>query len=386
MKDYHIHIDDTITSEVDISGQPVGISAKAIRKQVAQAKASGATRIVLHMNSGGGSVYEGFEIYNILNGSGLEIEAAVESLSASIATLIMLAGGEKNYLSQAPTSQLMFHKPLGKTEGTITDHQSAAENLGQIEDLMAEVYAKKIAQVTGTSYDIQRGYDLMNKGDYFVTPSMAQTLGIIDSIRIPIAAHANFNKINMKNINKKPTALQALLGEISALINPKHITAGSIRLADGNSSIYFEGDELEVGKDVYTDEEMSIHASAGEHIIEDGRTIVVDEAGICIEIKEPILDEQLEAANARIADLEAELETVKNELTAEKQANTTKMNAIDAKMKVLKASIESKDFKAGKEITIRTGTSAKKEDTGYGAKTRGLEEVAARFNKKMRGE
>ena len=50
--------------------------------------------IELRINSPGGSVFEGYAIFNLLRDSGLRIVAKIDGLAASIATVIALAADE----------------------------------------------------------------------------------------------------------------------------------------------------------------------------------------------------------------------------------------------------------------------------------------------------
>ena len=52
----------------------------------------GVTKINVHINSGGGSVFGGIAIYNILKRHNAEITVYVEGIAASIASVIAMAG------------------------------------------------------------------------------------------------------------------------------------------------------------------------------------------------------------------------------------------------------------------------------------------------------
>lgn len=386
IKAHHIWIDDYITPEVnEFTGQPKGISQKFVKGEVEKAIANGAEKIILHINSGGGSVFEGFGIYNLLTGAGIPIESRIISLSASITTLIMLAG-EDNTIIMSPTSQLMFHKPSVQTQGNSDDHAKSVEELKNIEDLMAERYAHKMGK------SIEEGHALMSKGDYFVNPKVAKEMGMIDLIEHPkvaksIKIYHNNNEMAKTNLNPKAAAminnLTALLFGASDEDTPTP-TAGSIRLADGETIIYFDGDTLEVGKAVFTDEAMTSKAPEGAHDLEDGRQMIVDAAGICIELREMIIDEkdkELQAANARIEALEAENATLK----AEKQAAETSASTATAKLADV-----AKQFTALK-ATLTSGDSGVKGENGgkpastsIATETKGIDKALEKISAKLK--
>ncbi len=335
MKAYHIWIDDQIAPE---SFGEASVSAKFIRGEVMQAKKEGAEKLVLHMNTPGGHVFEGFAIFNELSRAGIPIEAYNEGVIASIGTLIMLAGAD-NTIYMSPASQLMFHKPMVGTQGNSDDHAASIAELKKIEDLMAERYAHKMGA------DISAGHDLMAHGEYWVNPNEAASLKIIDHIQMPIAAFGRKQEfINQKNNMKKTNVLMSLISEITAMISPP--TAGMQKLADGSTILYFEGDTLETGKAVFTDESMTTKAPEGEHALEDGRIAIVDAAGVVVEIREVEVGAadqtaELATANARIAELEAELATAKAENQAQATAHQTQIGGVTAKLAKLQAMVVS---------------------------------------------
>lgn len=342
MKAYHIWIDDQIYPE---SFGEQSISARFVRGEIAKAKSEGAEKLVLHINSPGGHVFEGFSIYNELTRAGLPIESYIEGMSASIATLIMLAGAD-NTIFMSPASQLMFHKPMIQTQGNSDDHAASIEELQKIEQLMAERYAAKAGK------DISFGHELMSKGDYWVNPKEAKEMNIIDVIQLPVAAYGkktnflNNNQMKKNNLNPKVAGLLNAMASALGLGDDSAPIAGAYPLADGKTILYCEGD-LETGKAVFIDEAMTTPASEGEHGLQDGRIVIVDAAGVAVEIREveapADASAELEAANARIADLEAQLAAAQTAQANLETAHTAKMKDFEAKFKTLKAAITSAD-------------------------------------------
>ena len=70
--------------------------------------------IVLHINSPGGSVFDGFAIYSALSASGKNVKIVVDGLAASIASVIAMAGDE---IEMPESSYLMVHNPWSLTVG-----------------------------------------------------------------------------------------------------------------------------------------------------------------------------------------------------------------------------------------------------------------------------
>ena len=98
--------------------------------------------LVIHINSIGGSVFEGFAIYERLNDYEGNTESRVEGMAASIASLIMLGADE---VKAYPTSQIMIHDPSVYGGGTAKDLRKQAELLDQIKDTLVNEYNARVS-------------------------------------------------------------------------------------------------------------------------------------------------------------------------------------------------------------------------------------------------
>ena len=76
-------------SRYDISAIMVSDLLKSLESSV--------TEINLRLFSGGGDVFEGIAIYNMLKRSDKKVVVHIDGLAASIASIIMLAGDENNH-------------------------------------------------------------------------------------------------------------------------------------------------------------------------------------------------------------------------------------------------------------------------------------------------
>jgi predicted nucleic acid-binding Zn-ribbon protein len=133
-------------------------------------------------------------------------------------------------------------------------------------------------------------------------------------------------KTNSKKMNKLEEILSKIENSISKLVKNEgpEIKNGSFYLIDGETEIYFEGEEIIPGQTmVFLDEQLTTAAPDGEHTLQDGRILIVS-AGMAVEILAPQakidqLKTDLQNANERIASLENEfskkLEEVQNKLT-----------------------------------------------------------------------
>ena len=76
-----------------------------------------------------------------------------------------------------------------------------------------------------------------------------------------------YNLVDPTSREELQAALEAI--EIGVAAEVKE-TFGDATLADGETKIYFPGDELTVGTPLFQDEEMLIPAPAGEWALENG--------------------------------------------------------------------------------------------------------------------
>lgn len=85
--------------------------------------------LVLEINSPGGDVFAGFEMYGILRGCKRPTEAHIISMAASAATTLMVACDR---ILASPVAQIMIHQPAAYSEGYLNN--AAAEDLVQYLD------------------------------------------------------------------------------------------------------------------------------------------------------------------------------------------------------------------------------------------------------------
>lgn len=101
----------------------------------------------VRINSPGGSVFEGIAIANALRAHPANVTVQVDSLAASIASVIAMAG---DTIVMAPNSMLMIHDASGMCMGDASDMEQMAAVLDTISDNIAGAYA---ARAGGTVED-----------------------------------------------------------------------------------------------------------------------------------------------------------------------------------------------------------------------------------------
>lgn len=106
----------------------------------------------IYINSGGGSVFAGIAIYNMLKRHRGFKTVYVDGMAASIASVIALAGDRIVIPSNA---FLMIHKPWAACMGNADDCRKMAEDLDAIETGIINVYKEHLSKGADIS-DIQK--------------------------------------------------------------------------------------------------------------------------------------------------------------------------------------------------------------------------------------
>lgn len=99
-----------------------------------------ADTIHVRLNSGGGSVFEGIAIYNLLREHEAKVIVHIDALAASIASIIALAGDE---IIISEGAQYMVHKPWTIEIGNSDDFRKMADTLEKIEASMLAIYQRR---------------------------------------------------------------------------------------------------------------------------------------------------------------------------------------------------------------------------------------------------
>ncbi|MCD8265689.1 MAG: ATP-dependent Clp protease proteolytic subunit [Prevotellaceae bacterium] len=282
--------------------------------------------IDLRIHCPGGSVYEGWAIQDKLRASGKRITATIEGECASMASIVLLAASERR---GAPHATILIHDPFAFQFGYMTADEmlKAGRDLNAERERMLDYYVER----TGADRDT---LDAMMHEETTMDMERARELGFIQEILEPLSASAIRHQfidrdMAMKNIFKARRES-----------NPK---AYELNTADG-TKITVERDE--------GDPQVGDKASPdGEHLMPDGKTIVIS-GGVITEIREadeqpePVPDEGGDQAalvadlRAQVAQLTKDLETCRAEAQAEVADLHAEIEAKDAEIETLNARIK----------------------------------------------
>lgn len=107
---------------------------------IAELRGITAPRMRVRINSPGGSVFEGIAIANALRAHPASVTVQVDSIAASIASVIAMAGDR---IEMAPNSMMMIHDASGLCLGNASDMEEMAELLDLISDNIADAYSAR---------------------------------------------------------------------------------------------------------------------------------------------------------------------------------------------------------------------------------------------------
>lgn len=128
-------------------------------------------KLIVNVNSGGGSVMAGQEIYSLLHGR-QDVEIHIQSLAGSAASVIAMA----NTCKMSPVATIMIHNvSMSGASGDYHDMQKNAEILKTMNSALAEAY---IAKTGKTKDEILK---MMDK-ETWITASQALEMGFIDEV------------------------------------------------------------------------------------------------------------------------------------------------------------------------------------------------------------
>lgn len=146
-------------AQIDIFGDIVSekwfdeeISATSFRDALKEL--GDVSTINLSINSGGGSVFDGIAIYNMLKSHKATVNVYVEGLAASIASVIAMAG---DTITMRSGSMMMVHMPWTLSQGNAEEMRKTADTLEKTGDSIVDIYSER----TGISSDDIR--NIMNE-------------------------------------------------------------------------------------------------------------------------------------------------------------------------------------------------------------------------------
>ena len=278
--------------------------------------------IDVRLHCDGGSVIEGWGIYDRLRATGKVITCTVEGNAASMATVIMMAA-PKERRKAYKNAEICVHNPwvpayaLGDTL-TAAELEKVASDLKETQNKMLDLYVERC------ECNREEMQALMDE-DKYIGVDRAMELGLIGEIIAPASAKKQGLMLNNKNSKKmakekdeKVEVKASLLDRALAKLGLKTID----ELAKGMDLSTSDGQTLTVEREEGEPQVGDKASPDGEFVMPDGKTIVVKD-GVITDIKTDSNGSDGEGDGDRIAELEAEIEELKKQVKELEQAKAT---------------------------------------------------------------
>lgn len=275
------------------------VSPKVVIAAVDEAVKNKSNELKVVINSGGGSVFAGSEIYTTLKSFDGEVNVNIVGIAASAASVIAMAGK----VSMSPTAQLMIHNSSMFASGDYRDMDHASEFLQSVNKSISNAYALK----TNKGHDELK---VMMDKETWMTAQQALENGFIDNIMFEseVGAVANANEGLVDGVLPKEV-IEKVRNEL--MNSKKNQVVNQVNPAEN------------VGKNEGV-EKMDLEKLKNEH------------PDLFEEVKALGFDEGVKVENARIKSIE-ELELPGNEALINKAKFETKDSAEVLAVQIIKA-------------------------------------------------
>lgn len=176
-----------------------GVTAKQF---VSDLQALGEVKhINLHINSPGGSIFEGIAIFNALKYHPASITVHIDGVAASMASVIAMVG---NPVIMPANSFMMIHKPWAVAGGDADDMRDFAELLDKTEAVLIPAYAAK----TGLTREVIAG---MLKEETWMDGTQCVSLGFADQLIPAVQTMARIDSKRIEEYENMPENLRNML-------------------------------------------------------------------------------------------------------------------------------------------------------------------------------
>lgn len=148
------------------------MEATSPNKVAAEIENANEEDLEVDINSGGGDVFAGSEIYTALKSYAGNVTTQIVGVAASAASVIAMAG---NKVIMSPVAQIMVHNVSSYADGDYRDLQHEAGVLKNYNKTIANAYRLK------SGLDESKLLDMMNK-ETWLTSQQALELGFVDEV------------------------------------------------------------------------------------------------------------------------------------------------------------------------------------------------------------
>ena len=162
----------SLEGEIAAKGE---VSAEHVVASLQAAFADAGTQgVVLRINSPGGSVTDGFAIFDTMNYIKCDVSTICMGMAASMGAFLLAAGAKGKRLA-LPNSDIMIHQPSGGAQGQATDMEIHTRHILDMKKRLNQILADNTGQpIDVIAKDTNR--------DNFMTAQQALEYGLIDKV------------------------------------------------------------------------------------------------------------------------------------------------------------------------------------------------------------
>lgn len=162
------------TRQVIVSGEVNAELVERIVKQLLILEAESDKPIYLYIDSPGGSVDDGFGLYDVIRFIKAPVYTIGMGLIASMGVTLFLSVPKERRFS-LPNSHFLIHQPLGGSKGVATDIEITANEISKTREYLTNL----IAEATGKDFETVKKD---TERDYWLTAQEAVDYGIVGKI------------------------------------------------------------------------------------------------------------------------------------------------------------------------------------------------------------
>jgi len=309
------------------------------------------------INSGGGSVNEGFAIYDKLSSLPFTVNTIVNGMCGSIATVIFQSAKDKGSRKMFANSEFFVHNPIWipsspdamEAKDLALLHEDLLNAQNRIKDFYAGITGKGTEELTPildrqTTLTAKEAIDMGFADELITTNIQAFTKYRIAAYITDSINNKTQTMADAKELKEELAGIKSFFAKIT-----KKLFKNAMVTSKDGVAIYFDGDAIVMGTALFSDEAMANPLKDGEYEVDAVEFTVV--GGVVTEVATDVpVDTKTAELEAKIAELEASL-AAKETLVAETESllNETKVEllAFAGKVKSFEALlITGNNFKA----------------------------------------
>jgi ATP-dependent Clp protease, protease subunit len=203
---FNLHVNGT-TAEIDIFGEISQHGTANVRDIVGELRdlPKDVSMIDLRINSGGGSIMEGWAIFNALARQTATIRATIEGVAASMASVIAMVADE---IVMNQNAMLMIHKPFTMVVGNSGELRKEADLLDKLQANLVKAYQRHSSLST-------EDLDQMMEAETWMDANEALNFGFAEVIADESqAARADISSYGYINAPEEALSILSIKGSV----------------------------------------------------------------------------------------------------------------------------------------------------------------------------